>query len=324
MTQHTFTILCDELRPYIERQTTHLREAVSVEQRVAVTIWKLATNCEYRTLSNLFGLGISTVSSIVTETCQVIAEKLLDKYVYIPTGDALKEIVTGFEHYWGFPQAAGAIDGSHVPIIKPLESASDYFNRKGFYSVIIQGLVDFRGLFMDVYIGWPGKVHDARVFANSSVYSKGNKGELFPAWTRKMCGCDVPLVILGDPAYPLLPFVMKPYVENDRTPPDQKLFNYRESRARMVVENAFGRLKGRWRCLLKRLDFKFENVAYITAACVVLHNLCERNGDNFCDDWNDDDFSTQVTVSPTSSAATSSTTRATEIRDAIKKTLAKQ
>ena len=61
MTQHTFTILCDELRPYIERQTTHLREAVSVEQRVAVTIWKLATNCEYRTLSNLFGLGISTL-----------------------------------------------------------------------------------------------------------------------------------------------------------------------------------------------------------------------------------------------------------------------
>ena len=57
----------------------------------------------------------------------------------------------------------GAIDGSHVPIIRPQESASDYYNRKGFYSIIMQGVVDFRGRFMDVYIGWPGKVHDASV-----------------------------------------------------------------------------------------------------------------------------------------------------------------
>ena len=42
------------------------------------------------------------------------------------------------------------------------ESSADYHNRKGFYSITMQSLVDFQGLFMDVYIGWPGKVHDAR------------------------------------------------------------------------------------------------------------------------------------------------------------------
>lgn len=57
----------------------------------------------------------------MVETCKAIA----DKYVYIPKGDLLKEIGGGFGTRRGFPQAIGAIDGSHVPIIWPQESASD-------------------------------------------------------------------------------------------------------------------------------------------------------------------------------------------------------
>ena len=132
-------------------------------------------------------------------------------------------------------------------------------------------------------MAWQGD--DARVFVNSSLYTRGNNGTLFPDWNRNLCGTDVPIVILGDPAYPLLPWLMKPYVENDRTTTQQKLFNYRQSRARMVVENAYGRLKGRWRCLLKRLDFKLENVVPVVASCVVLHNLCEKFGDSFREEW---------------------------------------
>ena len=156
-----------------------------------MTIWKLATNIEYRTLSEMFGLGRSTVGVIVVETCHAIATHLLPQYVSIPHGDKLKEVVEGFEAYWGFPQAAGGIDGSHIPIIRPDESASDYYNRKGYYSIIMQAMVDHLGLFIDVYIGWPGKVHDARVFANSILYQKGMSGTLFPDWKRNISGVDV-------------------------------------------------------------------------------------------------------------------------------------
>ena len=194
----------------------------------------MGTNIEYRTLSELFGLGRSTVAEIVLETCNAIATHLLPQYVSIPNGDKLKEIVDGFETYWGFPQAAGAIDGTHIAITRPDESASDYFNRKGYYSIIMQAMVDFRGLFLDVYIGWPGKVHDARVFSNSALYRKGMDGNLFPDWNRCISGVDVrflfikffaglsfpffsynvtvqvPLVVLRDLAYPSLPWLMKP------------------------------------------------------------------------------------------------------------------
>lgn len=124
MNKETFEMLCHELDIYLKKEVTRLRLPVSVDERVAVTIWRLATNVEYRTIASLFGLGISTVGKIVIETCQVIVEVLLPKLVKFPSAGSLKEVVSGFENLWGFPQTVGAIDGSHIPIIKPLESAS--------------------------------------------------------------------------------------------------------------------------------------------------------------------------------------------------------
>ena len=100
-------------------------------------------------------------------------------------------------------------------------------------------------------------------------------------------------MILGDPAYPGLPWLMKPY---PHTTAHQRHFNYRQSRARMVVENAFGRLKGRWRCLMKRLDVKLDNVANIVASCVVFHYMCEFYGDMGPIELADTD--TQITPHP--------------------------
>ena len=138
MSRDTFTFTCGKLRPYIEKQVyltnlctlkniirAHYRllifDLLFLWKRVAVTVWKLATNVEYRTLSSLFGLGRSTVGKIVIETCRAISTHLLPQYVQIPCEEKLREIVDGFETFLGFPQAAGAIDGSHIPIIRPDE-----------------------------------------------------------------------------------------------------------------------------------------------------------------------------------------------------------
>ena len=87
-----------------------------------------------------------------------------------------------------------------------------------------------------------------------------------------------------DPAYPLLPWVMKAFPDNCRLSSQQKTFNYRLSRARVTVEHAYGKLKGRWRCLLKRLDINVSHVPEFVAACCTLHNICEVHGDTFDED----------------------------------------
>ena len=90
------------------------------------------------------------------------------------------------------------------------------------------------------------------------------------------------------------------------------------------MENAFGRLKGRWRCLLKRLDFHFENIVAVTATCVVLHNLCEKYGDHFDDECSVDMQEQQTTDPLLSTCAGTSSTQAEDIRNAIKNKLASE
>ena len=163
MTKRTFVKLSSELQPYLTKCITRFCMSIPVDQQIAVTMWRLATNVEYQTISALFEKGVFTVCDIIHRTCHAMAEHMLLNYVKKPSEERMKEIIE-FETLWCFPQVIGAIDGSHVPILKPVDSASDYFNRKGFYSIIIQEVVGSLGLFINANIGWLGKVRDAQVF----------------------------------------------------------------------------------------------------------------------------------------------------------------
>ena len=249
ISQATFAYVCDKLRSSISRLDTQMRKAVSTEKRVAITLWFLSTGAHYRTIGHLFGVSKSMVCVVTKEVCAAIVEHLLPEYIKIPTGAALDENVKHFRLDHCFPQCVGAVDGTHIPIVSPKECPADYYNRKGWHSIILQGTVDHAGRFIDVYVGWPGRVHDVRVFSNSSLYHKGQSNRLFPSVQESIGGRNVPLVVLGDP---LLTWLMKAFPNNGQLSQQQKHFNYRLSRARVVVEHCYGRLKGRWRCLLKR------------------------------------------------------------------------
>ena len=67
-------------------------------------------------LPNCFGLGRSTVCTIVLETCKAITEFLLPKFVKMSQGESLKEVIAGFDRL-GFPQTVGAVGGTHIPIM---------------------------------------------------------------------------------------------------------------------------------------------------------------------------------------------------------------
>ena len=127
-------------------------------------------------------------------------------------------------------------------------------------------MVDHTGIFTDVYVGWPGRVHDARVFHNSQVYARGERGELFENRMVTINATQVPVVVLGDPAYPLRPWMMKPFINSGSLSVQQLEFNNRLSKARVVVEHAFGRLKGKWRCLRKKLSVLVDDVPDVVGA----------------------------------------------------------
>ena len=134
----------------------------------------------------------------------------------MPSNERLGEIIEAFERKFGFPNCGGAIDGTHIPIIAPQHHHTDYYNRKGYYSIVAQVVCDHEYKVLSVVAGWPGRVHDARVFTNFSLCEKGHAGTLLPHRPRRIGETDVPVMLIGNSAYPLLPWLMKPYRDTGR------------------------------------------------------------------------------------------------------------
>jgi hypothetical protein len=200
VTKETFTFILGKIEQDIHHKNTHLREAVSAKRRLAITLHFLASTAKYRTVGNLFGVSRSFVCKCIQEVCCAIAKNLRNA-ISFPKGDDLLQVTQGYEDAWGFPMCVGAIDRTHIAILAPSENHTDYVNRKGFHSILMHALVDCNYLFRDVVIGWPGSVHDAKMFSNSTIFVKGNENCLFPdGLTKEICGEDVrPVILLMQP-----------------------------------------------------------------------------------------------------------------------------
>ncbi|XP_015263418.1 PREDICTED: putative nuclease HARBI1 [Gekko japonicus] len=274
MSRATFFELAGTLRHRLERQNTRIRPSIPVEKRLAITLWYLANQEYFRNLRHQFGVGLSTAFIIMKEGCRAILEELFKKKVCLP--NEVGSIMDGFARM-GFPNCIGALDGSHIPVAPPAQRAHIYKNRKGGHSILLQGAVDHRGRFIDAEIGKSGRNHDSSVFRSSKLCRAMDGGVFVPGNpTITVNGVTIPPLMLADGGYPIRGWLMTPF--RSPTAHMEKVFNKRHAKARVVVERAFGRLKSRWSCLTKRLRVKEEDFTPITAACVVLHNICEEKG----------------------------------------------
>ncbi|GBN56705.1 hypothetical protein AVEN_197768-1 [Araneus ventricosus] len=174
MTPEVFEELLIRVSPYIQRQDTLKREAVPARTKLELTLTFLA-GCNYRVLSHLFRVPKSTISKLLPEVLDAIYQNLKE-FIQVPsTENAWAEINKGFLRNWNFPNCYGAIDGKHVLIQAPPNSGSQFFNYKGFNSIILMALVNWDYSFIYIDVGCNGCVSDGGVFQNSSLYSKLEK-----------------------------------------------------------------------------------------------------------------------------------------------------
>ncbi|XP_062406915.1 putative nuclease HARBI1 [Sardina pilchardus] len=288
MSRRTFEYLLGLVEQHLRRKTTNWRQPLEPRVRLAIALWWYATPSEYRSISCIFGVGITTVCMTVREVGAVL-KTLLHRFVSMPSGTRLQETVDGFAAR-GYPMCAGAIDGTHIPILTPRHDPASYYNRKGWHSVVLQAVVDHNLCFTDLFVGRPGRMHDAHIFANSHLFKKVEDeqgGYLFPREvSRTVNGVEIPVHIIGDPAYPLRKWLMKGFTNQQALTKQEQNYNGHLNSARMVAEKSFGRLKGRWRCLAKRLDIATASVSDVVLACCVLHNICEIHKEDFLPEWN--------------------------------------
>lgn len=180
-----------------------------------------------------------------------------------------------FQDLWNFPQCIGAMDGKHVVLQCPINSGSEYYNYKSFYSIVLFALVDANYKFVYVDVGCQGRISDGGVFKHSSLYKKlaANKLNLPANGALPGRDCIIPYVILGDEAFPLTEQIMKPYSGTHRKGSQERIFNYRLSRARRVVENAFGIASSVFRVLRKPMLLAPEKAQIIVLTIAHLHNF---------------------------------------------------
>ena len=287
----TFQYILLRIRADIEKQVV-TEEPVSPECRLAICLYRLGRGDYLTTISEMTGLASPTICNITIEVSEAIVNNLWEDNVgkYFPSdeGEFLDKMVE-MESLWQFPCCFGAIDGCHIPIKCPSggrEANKEYHNFKNFYSIVLMAIVDAKYRFIWASCGYPGNSHDSLIFKSTQLYSDITQGKVIPNIAKEEVGAKIHPLILGDSAFPFKTWLMKPYT-NAILSEEQRYFNYRLSRARMVTEGAYGRLKGRWRVLMRKCESKKSTIRSMTLACIVLHNICTELDDAALNCWDE-------------------------------------
>ena len=220
MTRDTFDVLLNVLRPFLLRQNTALCDCIPPEKVLALGLYRLAHGNSYLTIGATFGAG----KSIVIEAVQDVTEALFEvrnEYIKFPVTEAeTRACVETFAELSDLPNIAGAIDGTHIQIKAPLESAVDYFSRYHQHDFVVQGVV----VFLDFAAGFSGSLHNAQVLRNSTLNRRAEGDEVLRNPTAQVGHHVIWPYLVGDSAYLLVPWLQKPFPEatSDR---DEIAFN---------------------------------------------------------------------------------------------------
>lgn len=247
--------LLTRIGPKIAKKTC-ARAPLPPAMMLNITLRFLATGNSYRDLEYQFLVSHNTISKFVPVVCEAIVDEYKDEQMNTPTTPAgWMEKEREFANRWQWHHCCGAIDGKHVRIIKPDKAGTNYYCHKGFHSIILLAVVDAKYKFIWADVGAPGSESDCGVFNLSSMEPALREGTLGLPEPSPLPGDNrnTPYFLVGDDAFPLRKWMMKPYPHR-YLEHDEQIFNYRCSRGRRVVENGFGILSARWRCLLGELN----------------------------------------------------------------------
>lgn len=134
-------------------------------------------------------------------------------------------------------------------------------------------------MFTLVDIGAYGRRSDGGIFRDSLMGQKFKEGKMNLPKTKPLTvdfGEPLPYVLVGDEAFQLTNYLLRPYPGKGGLNQDRRIFNYRLSRARRTIENSFGILVNRWRILRKPIAATVDNTITMVQAIICLHNWLGR------------------------------------------------
>ncbi|CAH2010300.1 unnamed protein product [Acanthoscelides obtectus] len=274
MSLDTFQYILSAIESSIAKDS-NFRETIRPVERLSVTLRYLATGASFKTLGYSFRMSDVTVGRIVKETCIAIWDQLSTLHMpFPPTDEQQESIKEGFWRKWKFPSYVGCIDGKHIRIRNPDHSGSMFRNYKHFFSTVLQGVAGPDYKFITIDTGGYGKESEGGVFSNSRLHRRLENNEFCNKRLTTLPGSNikVPCMLLGDEAYPVKTYLMRPFPAS-QLGPEHTIFNKRLSQARQVIECAFGIISAKWRVLQKGIEVEPNFVDDIVKCVCLLHNI---------------------------------------------------
>ncbi|XP_025154460.1 protein ALP1-like [Harpegnathos saltator] len=216
MNVERFEYLLSLVGPLLRKREMYT--ALSPAQRLAMTLRFLAAGDSQNSLSFSYRCGQSTVSKILAATIRTLVCVLKNMFVKPALNNAKwLELSAEFWKEWQFPHCVGAIDGKHVQIQAPQASQSIYFNYKKTFSMILLVVCDAHYNFIMLDVGAEGSQSDGEIFQSSEMGRRLSDGSLNLPNSSYLPGTniDMPYFLVGDAAFLLKPFLMKPYGERN-------------------------------------------------------------------------------------------------------------
>ena len=244
---------------------TKRNHALTAAQQLMIALRFFASGSFQQVIGDTINVNKSTVCRTIARVTKALL-KQQKTIIFWPTQEECARSALKLHENNSFPCVEGIVDGTHIPILRPNIQEEAYVNRKDFHSINVQICGNGDLQIIDVVAKWPGSVHDSRILKNSKLYEKFREGEL-PSLPNG--------VILGDSGYPLLEWLLFPFVEHPGMTAAQKLYNKAHKSARAVIERIIGILKRRWACL-NGLRFKPGKCCEVIVVCCMLYNFCRN------------------------------------------------
>ena len=229
-----FNRLVTLVSPFIAKEDTCMREAIAPAERVALTLRFLATGESFHSLAFQFRISRQEISMIVEEVCDAVAKVIGGRFMQVPsTDEEWLSLSKQFQERWNFPNCLGAIDGKHIVMVQPSHSGSHYRNYKGSDSIVLLAVVGPNYEFLYADVGANGRMSDGGIWnrcrMKECLQQAANENTLNIPAPAPLPGRHsvVPYVLVGDDAFGLTEYLMKPFPKTQLGSADHRIYNYR-------------------------------------------------------------------------------------------------
>ncbi|XP_064619482.1 putative nuclease HARBI1 [Lineus longissimus] len=245
-------VITDSLEPDTNR--TH---ALPCELKLLVALRIFASGSFQQVAGDTVQISQPTMCRVLWQVTEALLS-LMGRVICFPSQQEMGNIVNEFYDIAHFPAVVGCVDGTHIWILGPSDHEWRYINRKHYYSIDTQVVLDSRARFINIVAKWPGSTHDSVILRESRLAElmeerRGNE------------------VLLGDSGYPVRSWLMTPFL-NPNTVPEQR-YNRAHKHTRSLVERGIGQWKRRFHCLHGQLRYTPRKACEIITVCAILHNI---------------------------------------------------